>query len=365
MISPDIGEENYERVQRSVSFGDEAEKQEDKPLSPTPPASDDDDYNDKQKSSHSEKASSSRSIDTLSQKFNSKNLRSNLTREQRDRDPLFFYEVVKTIGAGSMGSVARVTKRGNVVGGSARKDIQEAVKRQKRNKECLKLPIIGGLFRLCIDEDLTHRKRIKFAFHSSGRFSNLFQTNHDVFHSSFESSGSLHDSFYGSISSDGSQSSNRQISHAMKSIHLNRVTDAAFVSELRNEIAILKQLDHPHIVRAIETFEHRNQIFIIMELCSGGDLYSRDPYTEEEAARILSSVLSALAYMHSKNVAHRDLKYENILFVNDSPKAEVKVIDFGLSKTYGDNSQLTEGVGKQSSIFFFAVFFYLEIFCFL
>ncbi|KAL3935780.1 MAG: hypothetical protein SGBAC_008769 [Bacillariaceae sp.] len=131
----------------------------------------------------------------------------------------------------------------------------------------------------------------------------------------------------------------------MKSIHLNRVTDASFVSELRNEISILKQLDHPHIVRAMETFEHRNQIFIVMELCSGGDLYSRDPYTEEDAARILSSVLSALSYMHSRAIVHRDLKYENILFVSDSSKAEIKLIDFGLSKVYGDNAQLTEGVG--------------------
>ena len=49
--------------------------------------------------------------------------------------------------------------------------------------------------------------------------------------------------------------------------------------------------------------------------------------------------------MHSKNVVHRDLKYENILFVNDSPKAEIKLIDFGLSKVYGDNTQLTDGVG--------------------
>jgi calcium-dependent protein kinase len=79
----------------------------------------------------------------------------------------------------------------------------------------------------------------------------------------------------------------------------------------------------------METFEHRNQIFIVMELCSGGDLYSRDPYTEDEAARISSSILSAISYMHSKDVCHRDLKYENILFATNNPKAEVKLIDFG------------------------------------
>lgn len=113
---------------------------------------------------------------------------------------------------------------------------------------------------------------------------------------------------------------------------------------LATEIAILRSLDHPHIVRPIETFNHRNQIFIVMELATGGDLYARDPYTEEEAARITSSILSAIAYMHSKNILHRDLKYENILFVNNSPKAEVKLIDFGLSKVFG-NEELTEGVG--------------------
>lgn len=99
-----------------------------------------------------------------------------------------------------------------------------------------------------------------------------------------------------------------------------------------------------HIVKAIETFEHRQQIFVIMELCSGGDLYSRDPYTEEEAARITSSILSAVSYMHSRNILHRDLKYENILFVNDSTHAEIKLIDFGLSKMFA-TEELTEGVG--------------------
>jgi calcium-dependent protein kinase len=80
------------------------------------------------------------------------------------------------------------------------------------------------------------------------------------------------------------------------------------------------------------------------ELCSGGDLYSRDPYTEEEAVRITSSILSAVAYMHYKGIIHRDLKYENILFVDNNPRAEIKLIDFGLSKRF-THEDLTEGVG--------------------
>jgi calcium-dependent protein kinase len=100
------------------------------------------------------------------------------------------------------------------------------------------------------------------------------------------------------------------------------------------------------IVRPIETFDYQNQLFIVMELCTGGDLYTRDPYTEEEAARITSSILSAVSFMHAKGITHRDLKYENILFVDNSPRAEIKLIDFGLSKVFfGKSEELTDGVG--------------------
>lgn len=251
-----------------------------------------------------------------------------------------------------MGSVARVKKRSNAVGGSARKGIQDAVKRQKKNRDCLKIPIIGGLFRFCISGDLKHgsdHTPPSFKDKAAKRNSSILRPSGDLFQtidSSNHEGSSLNGSLRSIPSLDGSRHGRPNgITYAMKSIHLSRVTDNAFVTELKNEIALLKRLDHPHIVRAIETFFHRNQIFVVMELCSGGDLYSRDPYTEEEAARIISSVLSAIAYMHSKNIVHRDLKYENILFVNDSPKAEVKLIDFGLSKIYGDNTNLTDGVG--------------------
>jgi hypothetical protein len=275
-------------------------------------------------------------------KLFSPHLRSNLMRDQGERDPLFFYEVVKTLGMGSMGSVARVRKRQNAVGGSARKEIQDAVKEQRRRQECLNIPIVGGIFRLCIDGNLTHassgqsNKQKKNAFlvtpppipdaqrighQASSILIPPSSNDHaDDLDRSMRSFGST-----GSFTPDESHVS--KIEYAMKSIHFSRVTDSAFVEELKNEISILKALDHPHIVRAIETFSHRNQIFIVMELCSGGDLYSRDPYTEESAARIVSSILSAVAYMHSRNICHRDLKYENILFVNDSPTAEVKVGD--------------------------------------
>lgn len=72
-----------------------------------------------------------------------------------------------------------------------------------------------------------------------------------------------------------------------------------------NEVEILKQLDHPNIVKAMETYDYNGRLFLVLELCSGGDLYTRDPYTEDEAARIVTSLLSAVAYLHENNIVHR------------------------------------------------------------
>lgn len=319
--------------------------------------------------------------------------RTRLVNEQKERDPLFYYKIVKAIGNGSMGSVALVKKRNETVGGSSRKNVREAVRTHKRKQECFKLPFgIGGLFRLCIEDELRvedepltakgkaqTRRGGKNALLSIETWLGSSEGSSDV--SSCESSSSMCSeqkstreghprrtsnilfSSENSDENDGSEisSSVRRSTcdheYAMKSILLSRVTDDTFVQELKNEIDILKKLDHPHIVRPLETYHHKYQIFIVMEHCSGGDLYSRDPYTEEEAARIISSILSAVSYLHANNVAHRDLKYENILFVNNSPKSEIKLIDFGLSKIYamggagrgfdgqGSPETLTEGVG--------------------
>jgi serine/threonine protein kinase len=256
----------------------------------------------------------------------------------KDRDPLFYYKVLHVVGVGSMGSVAIVRKRHEVMGGSARKDVVESFRRQDKLKECFSIPIFGSLFRFFM-EDV-----------GIGKFSRNIRNSDDsppsatgdADSSSFRSS--RRDIFAASEHSVTSDI-NYQQTYAMKSIHLNRIRDEGFVEELKNEIAILKHLDHPHIVRPIETFNHRTQLFIVMERCSGGDLYTRDPYTEEEAARIISSILSAVTYMHSMGVVHRDLKYENILFVNESPKADVKIIDFGLSKFYGGGQAMVDSVG--------------------
>jgi serine/threonine protein kinase len=211
---------------------------------------------------------------------------------------------VQVIGSGSMGCVAKVRKRECAVGGSARLTVKggssksrtgvgasAATAKRSETKECFGL--LGGFFQFCIrkqngdDEPFSRSAVIEPVPRPASA--------HEMLLSSYSYQGTQH-------TVGSSSSSSHQIVHAMKSIHLERVTDPTFISELKNEVEMLQSLDHPHIVRAIETFEHANQLFVVMELCSGGDLYARDPYTEEEAARITGSILSAISYMHSKGV---------------------------------------------------------------
>ena len=113
--------------------------------------------------------------------------------------------------------------------------------------------------------------------------------------------------------------------YALKAIDL-RVVNDDYLRELRNEIEVLKTLDHPNIVRAYESFQKKKNIYLIMEYLTGGDLHARHPYTERQSAMIVGKVLSAVSYMHKHHVLHRDIKYENIMFESSRPDAEVKLI---------------------------------------
>jgi serine/threonine protein kinase len=97
--------------------------------------------------------------------------------------------------------------------------------------------------------------------------------------------------------------------YALKSIQL-RLIERKYLEELRNEIDILRKLDHPNIVKAYEVYETKGNIYVVMEYCSGGDLYARAPYTENESAHVICQICSAICFMHKKGVVHRDLKVE-------------------------------------------------------
>lgn len=86
---------------------------------------------------------------------------------------------------------------------------------------------------------------------------------------------------------------------------------------LKYEIDILKNLNHPNIVRLYEVFESKKWIYLVTELCEGKELFDeiiqRKKFTELEAAIVTKQILQAISYCHENRVAHRDLKPENIL----------------------------------------------------
>lgn len=103
------------------------------------------------------------------------------------------------------------------------------------------------------------------------------------------------------------------------------------------ENSILASLDHPNILRFLEAFEDQRHIYVVTELCLGGDLrgyLSRVVGNTDFAISVARDVISALAYCHSMLVCHRDLKPDNILLVRDSIQSSVRVADFGLAKRF-------------------------------
>jgi serine/threonine protein kinase len=119
---------------------------------------------------------------------------------------------------------------------------------------------------------------------------------------------------------------------------------------LDNEINILKEIDHPNIIKLYEVKETNQFYYLVMELCNGGGLsdcledyqnkYKR-PFPEEVVQYLMRQIMSAISYLHKKNILHRDIKLDNILVnfetLEDKTKrnmlkSHVKIIDFGFAR---------------------------------
>ena len=121
------------------------------------------------------------------------------------------------------------------------------------------------------------------------------------------------------------------------------------------EIDILKIGQHPNIIKLYDIYENENYIYIIMEYCSGGDLLSYFEHYEYElketrVCEIIHKLSMAIYYLHSYGIVHRDLKPENILMTDLSPEADIRLLDFGLSKIIGNEEKCTEPYGTLSFV---------------
>ncbi|KAF5738206.1 CROOKED family protein [Tripterygium wilfordii] len=139
---------------------------------------------------------------------------------------------------------------------------------------------------------------------------------------------------------------------AVKIIPKAKMTTAIAIEDVRREVKILRALTgHNNLVQFYDAYEDHDKVYIVMELCEGGELLDRilsrgGKYTEIEAKAVLIQILNVVAFFHLQGVVHRDLKPENFLFTSKDENSHLKAIDFGLSDFVKPDERLNDIVGS-------------------
>jgi serine/threonine protein kinase len=119
---------------------------------------------------------------------------------------------------------------------------------------------------------------------------------------------------------------------------------------LEREILLMRDLSHPGLIALKEAFMGDKVIYLVLELVRGGELFDRiianEYFREKDASFVSKQLLEALAYMHDRGCAHRDIKAENVLLVSaDKQNYQVKLADFGLANALGEATKFQSCVG--------------------
>ncbi|KAJ3691560.1 hypothetical protein LUZ61_020724 [Rhynchospora tenuis] len=141
------------------------------------------------------------------------------------------------------------------------------------------------------------------------------------------------------------------LKYACKIIDKGKLVSQEDMSDLRNEVSIMKHLPlHENIVEFRGAYEDNQRVYLVMELCEGGELFDkivdRGFYNEDDAAVTIKAVMQALKVCHEHGVMHRDLKPENLLYTSKEKTARLKAIDFGLSTFFHPGQRFHEQVGS-------------------
>ncbi|KAL4273843.1 hypothetical protein GQ457_13G028380 [Hibiscus cannabinus] len=139
--------------------------------------------------------------------------------------------------------------------------------------------------------------------------------------------------------------------YACKKISKAKLKTDIDVEDVTREVEIMKHLPkHPNLVSFRDAFEDNDAVYLVMELCRGGELFDRivakGHYTERAAAKVIKTILEIVRVCHRHGVVHRDLKPENFLLADESEAAPIKVIDFGLSIFYEPGERFSDIVGS-------------------
>ncbi|KAL5706031.1 CDPK-related kinase 5 [Ranunculus cassubicifolius] len=139
---------------------------------------------------------------------------------------------------------------------------------------------------------------------------------------------------------------------AVKVIPKAKMTTAIAIEDVRREVKILRALTgHANLVQFYDAYEDPENVYIVMELCEGGELLDRilsrgGKYSEDDAKAVMIQILNVVAFCHLQGVVHRDLKPENFLFTSKDENSQLKAIDFGLSDFVKPDERLNDIVGS-------------------
>ncbi|KAI9123152.1 hypothetical protein K1719_006041 [Acacia pycnantha] len=121
-------------------------------------------------------------------------------------------------------------------------------------------------------------------------------------------------------------------SFAVKILEKKKITDLNISNQIKREIATLKLLKHPNVVRLYEVLASKTKIYMVLEYVTGGELFdriaSKGKLPEAEGRKLFQQLIDGVSYCHDKGVFHRDLKLENVLV---HANGNIKITDFGLS----------------------------------
>ncbi|CAN1315177.1 Calcium-dependent protein kinase 29 [Linum perenne] len=140
-------------------------------------------------------------------------------------------------------------------------------------------------------------------------------------------------------------------SYACKSISRKKLVTKKDIDDVRREILILQHLTgQPNIVEFKGAYEDKDNLHLVMEVCSGGELFDRiiakGSYSEKEAAKVIRQIVNVVHVCHFMGVMHRDLKPENFLLASKDDDAPIKATDFGLSVFIEEGKVYKELVGS-------------------
>ncbi|KAL6535217.1 Phosphoenolpyruvate carboxylase kinase 4 [Orobanche minor] len=134
---------------------------------------------------------------------------------------------------------------------------------------------------------------------------------------------------------------------AVKSIEKRLIQDDAVDSQcLHNETKLMQLASgHPNVLGIFDAYEDDEFVHVVLEYCGAGDLFqritARPVFAESEARRVIVPLMEAIAHIHDRGVAHRDIKPDNILFNSYN---ELKLADFGSAECFGSGGGLMSGI---------------------